>query len=56
MSKFKHIQVMQNYFCAKHGKAEAGGAIGHLSMYIDAMVRSGSQEFSDAGEVVRYCN
>ena len=56
MSKFKHIPVMQNYFCAKHGKAEADGAIGHLSMHIDAVVRSGSQEFSDAGEVVRYCN
>ena len=56
MSKFKHIPVMWNYFCAKHGKAEADGAIGCLSMHIDAVVRSGSQEFSDAGEVVRYCN
>ena len=55
-SKFKHIPVMQNYFCAKHGKAEADGAIGCLSMHLDAVVRSGSQEFSDAGEVVRYCN
>ena len=56
MSKFKHIPVMRNYFCAKHGKAEADGAIGRLSMHLDAVVRSGSQEFSDAGEVVRYCN
>ena len=56
MSKFKHIPVMRNYFCAKHGKAEADGAIGRLSMHIDAVVRSGSQEFSDAGEVVHYCN
>ena len=47
---------MRNYFCAKHGKAEADGAIGHLSMHLDAVVRSGSQEFSDAGEIVRYCN
>ena len=56
MSKFKHIPVMRNYFCAKHGKAEADGAIGCLWMHLDAVVRSGSQEFSDAGEVVRYCN
>ena len=56
MSKFKHIPVMRNYFCAKHGKAEADGAIGRLSMHLDAVVRSGSQEFSDAGEVARYCN
>ena len=56
MSKFRDIPVMHNYFCAKHGKAEADGAIGHLSMHLDAVVRSGSQEFSDAGEIVRYCN
>ena len=55
MSKFKDIPVMHNYFCAKHGKAEADGAIGCLSMHLDAVVRSGSQEFSDAGEIVRYC-
>ena len=47
---------MSNYFCAKHEKVEADGAIGHLSMHPDAVVRSGSQEFSDAGEIVRYCN
>ena len=56
MSKFRDIPVMRNYFCAKHGKAEADGAIGHLSMHLDAVVRSGSQEFSDTGEIVRYCN
>ena len=52
MSKFRDIPVMRNYFCAKHGKTEADGAIGHLSMHLDAVVRSGSQEFSDAGEIV----
>ena len=56
MSKFKDIPVMHNYFCAKHKKAEADGAIGHLSMHLDAVVRSGSQEFADAGEIVHYCN
>ena len=52
----RDIPVMCNYFCAKHGKAEADGTIGHLSMHLDAVVRSGSQEFSDAGEIVCYCN
>ena len=56
MSKLRDIPVMHNYFCAKHGKAEADGAIGCLSMHLNAVVRSGSQEFSDAGEIVRYCN
>ena len=56
MSKFRDIPVMHNYSCAKHGKAEADGAIGCLSMHLDAVVRSGSQEFSDAGEIVCYCN
>ena len=36
---------MRNYFCAKHGKAEADGAIGQLSMHIDSVVRSGTHEF-----------
>ena len=49
LSKFKDIPVMCNYFCAKHGKAEADGAIGHLSMHLDAVVRSGSHEFVNAG-------
>ena len=56
MSKFKDIPVMCNYFCAKHGKAEVDGAIGRLSMHLDAVVRSGSHEFSDAGDVVHYCD
>ena len=56
MSKFKNIPVMHNYFCATHGKAKADGAIGHLSMHLDAVVRSGSQEFADAGEIVCYYN
>ena len=51
----QEIPVQRNYFCARHGKAEADGAIGRLSMHIDAVVRSGSHEFSDAGELVRYC-
>ena len=55
VSKYEDIPVMWNYFCAKHGKAEANGAIGHLSMHIDSVVRSGTHEFSDAGNVYRYC-
>ena len=51
----QEIPVMRSYFCARHGKAEADGAIGRLSMHIDAVVRSGSHEFSDASEIVRYC-
>ena len=43
---------MRNYFCAKHGKAEADGAIGHMSMHIDSVVRSGTHEFSNAGDVL----
>ena len=52
----QEIPVQRCYFCARHGKAEADGAIGRLSMHIDAVVRSGTHEFSDAGEIVRYCN
>ena len=48
----QEIPVMRSYFCARHGKAEADGAIGHLSMHIDAVVRSGSHEFGDASEIV----
>ena len=40
VSKYEDIPVMRNYFCAKHGKAEADGAIGWLSMHIDNVVRS----------------
>ena len=32
----QEIPVMRSYFCACHGKAEADGAIGCLSMHIDA--------------------
>ena len=56
LSNFENIPVMRNYFCASHGKAEADGAIGRLSMHIDSVVRSGTQEFSDVGEIYRYCN
>ena len=55
VSKYEDIPVMRNYFCAKHGKAEADGAIGHLSMHIDSMVRSGTHKFSNAGDIYRYC-
>ena len=56
LSKFKNIPVMCNYFCAKHGKAEADGAIGHLSMHLDAVVRLGSCEFTNAEEILWYCD
>ena len=46
---------MWNYFCAKHGKAQADGAIGRLSMHIDSVVMSGTHEFSNAGEIYCYC-
>ena len=46
---------MQNYFCAKHGKTEADGAIGRLTMHIDNVVRSGIHEFSNAGDIFHYC-
>ena len=55
VSKYEDIPVMRNYFCAKHGKAEADGAIGCLSMHIDSVVRSGTHEFSNAGEIYHYC-
>ena len=51
----QEILVMRSYFCAHHGKAEADGAIGCLSMHIDAVVRSGSHEFGDTSKIVRYC-
>ena len=37
LSKMK-ISVIRYYFCANHGKAEADGAIGHLSMHIDSYI------------------
>ena len=55
ISKYEDIPVMWNYFCAKHGKAEADGAIGRMSMHIDSVVRSGTHEFSNAHDVYRYC-
>ena len=54
VSKYEDIPVMRNYFCAKHGKAEADGAIGRLSMHIDSVVRSGTHEFSNAGDMYHY--
>ena len=36
-------------------RPEADGAIGHFSMHIDAVVRSGSHKFGDASEIVHYC-
>lgn len=50
------ILWQRNYFCSKHGKAEADGCIGRLAQHIDAVVRSGRQEFSDASELVAYCD
>ena len=49
------IPVIRNYFCAKHGKAEADGAIGHLSMHIDNVVHSGQYEIGDSLQMVCYC-
>ena len=49
------IPVMRNYFCAKHGKAEADGAIGHLPMHIDNVVHSGQYEIGNSLEMVYYC-
>lgn len=55
MSKVDDIPIMRDYFCARHGKAEADGAIGRLSMHIDAVVRSGTYELGSVGELTRYC-
>ena len=55
VSKYEDIPVMWNYFCAKHGKAEADGAVGRLSMHIDSVVRSGTCEFSNAEDIHCYC-
>ena len=54
LSKMK-IPVIRNYFCAKHGKVEADGAIGCLSMYIDNVVYSGQYKIGDGLEMVHYC-
>ena len=55
VSKYEDIPVMWNYICAKHGKAEADVAIGRLSMHNDSVVRSGTHEFSNAGDIYHYC-
>ena len=56
MSQMTSLMCQRNYFCAKHGKAEADGCIGRLSMHIDAVVRSGSHEFGNASELMAYCD
>ena len=54
LSKMK-IPVISNYFCAKHGKAETDGAIGHLFMHIDNVVHSGQYEIENNLEMANYC-
>ena len=49
------IAVMHNYFGAKHGKAEADGAIGRLSQTIETVVRSGQYELGNSTELTKYC-
>ena len=49
------IPVLRNYFGASHGKGEADGAIGRLSMTIDAVVRSGTFELGSCRELAAYC-
>lgn len=51
----RNIPVLHNYFGAKHGKAEADGAIGRLAQSIDAVVRSGQYELSKSEELAKYC-
>ena len=48
------IPVTRNYFCAKHGKVETDGAIGHLSMHIDNVVHSGQYKIGNSLEMVCY--
>ena len=50
-----NIPVLRNYFGASHGKGEADGAIGRLSMTIDAVVRSGTFELGSCKELTAYC-
>ena len=52
----RNIPFLHNHFGAKHGKAEADGAIGHLSQHIDAVTRSGTHEFGDCKELAAYCS
>ena len=51
----ERIPVLWNYFGASHGKGEDDGAIGRLSMIIDAVVCSGMFEFSNCKELTAYC-
>ena len=51
----ERIPVLWNYFGASHGKGEAGGVIGRLSMIIDAVVCSGTFEFGNCKELTAYC-
>lgn len=54
LSKYE-IPVQKNYFGACHGKGEADGSIGRLSMTIDAVVRSGTYELGNYAELTTYC-
>ena len=49
------IPVIHHYFGASHGKGEADGAIGRLSMTIDAVVRSGQAKLDSCKKLVDYC-
>ena len=52
----QNIPFLHNHFGAKHGKAKADGAIGHLSQHIDAVTRSGTHEFGNCKELAAYCS
>ena len=51
----REIPVLRNYFGASHGKGEADGAIGRLSMTIDSVVRSGTFEIGNCKDLIDYC-
>ena len=51
----RNVPVIHNYFGAKHGKAEADGAIGRLSQVIESVVRSGQYELANSQELTNYC-
>ena len=52
----RNISFLHNHFGAKHSKAEADGAIGHLSQHVDAVTRSGTHEFGNCKELATYCS
>ena len=52
----RNVPFLHNHFGAKHGKAEADGAIGRLSQHIDAVTRSGTHEFGDCKQLAEYCH